>query len=80
MKSEMRELLTEELKDAYSAEKQALRCMRKALRKASANALREGIQLHIDQTQVQIERIEQAMEKMSVRPGRKVCEAMRGPV
>jgi DNA-binding NtrC family response regulator len=27
MKSEVRELLTEELKDAYSAEKQALRCM-----------------------------------------------------
>jgi ferritin-like metal-binding protein YciE len=80
MKSEVRELLTEELKDAYSAEKQALRCMQKALRKASASALREGIQLHIDQTQVQIERLEQAMEKMNVRPGRKVCEAMRGLV
>jgi ferritin-like metal-binding protein YciE len=52
MKSEVRELLTEGLKDAYSAEKQALRCMQKALRTAGANALREGIQLHIDQTQV----------------------------
>jgi len=80
MKSEVRELLTEELKDAYSAEKQALRCMQKAVRKATAEPLRQGIQLHIDQTQVQIERIEQAMEKMSVRPGRKVCEAMRGLV
>ena len=29
---------------------------------------------------MQIERVEQAMEKMSVRPGRKVCEAMRGLV
>jgi Domain of unknown function (DUF892) len=47
--------------------------MQRALRKASAEALREGIQ-------VQIERVEQAMEKMSVRPGRKVCEAMRGLV
>lgn len=80
MKSEVRELLTEELKDAYSAEKQALRCMQRAVRKASAEALREGIQMHIDQTQVQIERIEEAMEKMNVRPGRKVCEAMRGLV
>ena len=78
MKTEVRELLTEELKDVYSAEKQALRCMQKALRRASAEALREGIQLHIEQTQ--IERVEQAMEKMSVRPGRKVCEAMRGLV
>jgi ferritin-like metal-binding protein YciE len=80
MKSEVRELLTEELKDAYSAEKQALRCMQRALRKASAEALREGIQMHIEQTQVQIERLEQAMERLSVRPGRKVCEAMRGLV
>jgi ferritin-like metal-binding protein YciE len=80
MKSEVLELLTEELKDAYSAEKQALRCMQKVLRKASDGMLREGIQMHIEQTQVQIERVEQAMEKLSVRPGRKVCEAMRGLV
>jgi len=80
MKSEVRELLSEELKDAHSAEKQALRCMQRTLRKASAEALRKGIQTHIEQTQVQIERIDQAMEKMGVRPGRKVCEAMRGLV
>src|ERR1700733_14662266 len=80
MIDEVRELLAEELKDAYSAEKQALRCMQKTLKKASAPALRDGIQLHIDQTQVQIERVEQAMEKLDVRPGRKVCEAMRGLV
>jgi hypothetical protein len=42
-------LLTEELKDPYSAEKQALRWTQKALRKASAEALRQGIQLHIEQ-------------------------------
>jgi ferritin-like metal-binding protein YciE len=80
MESEVRELLGEELKDAHSAEKQALRCMQKTLKMASAGALREGIQLHIDQTQTQIERVEQAMEKLEIRPGRKVCEAMRGLV
>jgi ferritin-like metal-binding protein YciE len=80
MESEVRELLIEELKDAYSAEKQALRCMQKVLRKASTPGLREGIQLHIEQTQTQIERVEQAMEKLEVRRGRKVCEAMRGLV
>ena len=41
MESEVRELLVEELTDAYSAEKQALRCMQKAIRMASAPALRE---------------------------------------
>src|SRR6185437_2175724 len=80
MESEVRELLVEELKDAYSAERQALRCMQKALKMASAPALREGIQIHIEQTQVQIERVEQAMEQLEAKPGRKVCEAMRGLV
>jgi ferritin-like metal-binding protein YciE len=80
MKDDVRELLSEELKDAFSAEKQALRCMQRAVRKASTPALREGIELHIEETQTQIERVEQAMEKMGVRPGRKVCEAMRGLV
>jgi ferritin-like metal-binding protein YciE len=77
---EVRELLVEELKDAYSAEKQALRCMQKTVKMASAPALREGIQLHIEQTQLQIERVEQAMEQLEAKPGRKVCEAMRGLV
>jgi ferritin-like metal-binding protein YciE len=80
MEAEVRELLTEEIKDAYSAEKQALRCMQKALKMTSSSALREGIQLHIEQTQVQIERVEQVMEKLEIKPGRKVCEAMRGLV
>ena len=80
MQDDVREMLTEELKDAYSAEKQALRCMQKALRSASDPALRQGIEMHIDQTQTHIERVESAMERLNVRPGRKVCEAMRGLV
>jgi ferritin-like metal-binding protein YciE len=80
MEREVRELLIEELKDAYSAEKQALRCMQRAIRKVSAQPLKDGIQLHIDQTQTQIERVEQALEELGARPGRKVCEAMRGLV
>jgi len=80
MESEVRELLVDQIRDAYSAEKQALKCMQKVLKKASSPALRDGIQLHIEQTQTQIERVEQVLEKLEVRPGRKVCEAMRGLV
>ena len=80
MQEEVRELLVDQLKDAYSAEKQALRCMQRTAKKATAPALRDGIQLYIEQTQVQIERVEQALEKLQARPGRKVCEAMRGLV
>jgi ferritin-like metal-binding protein YciE len=78
MQSDVRELLVDQLKDAYSAEKQALKGMQKALRKATAEPLRSGIELHIEQTQTHVERVEQALEKLNSRPGRKVCEAMRG--
>ena len=80
MEEEVRELMVEQLKDTFSAERQALRCMQKAVKKASTPALRDGIQMHIEQTQVQIERVEQIMESLKIRPGRKVCEAMRGLV
>jgi ferritin-like metal-binding protein YciE len=80
MEEEVRELMVEQLKDTFSAEKQALKCMQRAARQASAPALRDGIQMHIEQTQVQIERVEQIMESLKIRPGRKVCEAMRGLV
>jgi ferritin-like metal-binding protein YciE len=80
MEEQVRELMVEQLKDTFSAERQALKCMQKAVRKASTPALRDGIQMHIEQTQVQIERVEQIMESLKIRPGRKVCEAMRGLV
>jgi ferritin-like metal-binding protein YciE len=80
METEVRSLLVDQLKDAYSAEKQALRAMQRIVRKASAPELRDGVQMHIEQTQTQIERVEQALEELGARPGRKVCEAMRGLV
>jgi ferritin-like metal-binding protein YciE len=80
MESEVRDLLCEELKDAYSAEKQALQCMQEILKVARSPALREGIQMHIEQTQVQIERVEQALTKLEIQPGHRACEPMRGLV
>jgi ferritin-like metal-binding protein YciE len=71
MEQEVRELMVEQLKDTFSAEKQALKCMQKTVRKASAPALRDGIQMHIEQTQVQIERVEQIMEIAQNPPGTK---------
>jgi ferritin-like metal-binding protein YciE len=80
MQDEVRELLIDQLRDAYSAEKQALRCMQQTAKKATALALQEGILAHVEQTQVQIERVEEALAKLDARPNRKVCEAMRGLV
>lgn len=76
--NELQEMLIDQLRDAHSAERQAIQVMRRTLRKTSDPQLREGIQAHIDQSEQQRERVEQALEKVGSRPGRKVCEAMRG--
>lgn len=71
-------LMVEQLRDAYSAEKQALRAMPRMAKKATAQSLKDALQMHVEQTEGQVERLEQALEKMGARPGRKVCEGMRG--
>lgn len=71
-------LMTEQLRDAYSAEKQALRAMQKMMKHAANDRLRQGLQAHIDQTEGHMERLDQALEQLGGKPGRKVCEAMRG--
>lgn len=77
---ELREMLIEQLRDAFSAEKQAIQAMRRTLRKASDPQLRQGLEDHIAQSEEQRERVQEALEKLGARPGRKVCEAMRGLV
>ena len=75
---EVMKLMVEQLRDAYSAEKQGLRAMPRLARKATAQSLKDMLQMHVEQTEGQVERLEQALEKMGARPGRKVCEGMRG--
>jgi ferritin-like metal-binding protein YciE len=77
---ELQEMLVDQLRDALSAEKQAIQGMKKALRKTSAAQLKEGIEAHIAQSEEQRERVQQAIEELGAKAGRKVCEAMRGLV
>ena len=71
-------LMVEQLRDAYSAEKQGLRAMPRVAKKVTSQALKDAFQMHGEQTEHQVERLEQALEKLGARPGRKVCEGMRG--
>lgn len=75
---DINKMMIEQLRDAYSAEKQALRAMPRMMRKATAQSLKDALQMHVDQTEGQIERLEKALEIMGARPGRKICEGMRG--
>ena len=72
------ELLAEELKDIYSAEKQLLRALPKMAKKASAPELKTALQEHAEMTQRQIERLEDVFEALGKPAKAKTCKAMQG--
>jgi ferritin-like metal-binding protein YciE len=76
--SKLQEMLINQLHDAFSAEKQAIQGMKRALRKISAPQLKDGTQVHIEQSEEQRERVEQSLQQLGSKPDRTACEAMRG--
>src|SRR3712207_274237 len=74
----LRELLEEELKDIYSAEKQFMAAMPRIAKKASSEELKMAMQEHMEQTRGQIERLERVFESIGKPAKAKTCEAMKG--
>ena len=74
----LEELFTETLKDIYFAEKQILRALPKMAKEATSPDLKEAFETHRDETENQVERLNQIFESMG-RPARgKTCEAILG--
>jgi ferritin-like metal-binding protein YciE len=66
------------LKDIYYAEKQILRALQKMAKAAESDELREAFTTHREETQGQIERLEQVFEMLGKRASGKTCEAIQG--
>lgn len=78
MPNHLEQLLVEELRDLYSAEKQILRALPKMAKAASHEELRNALDRHRQVTEDQVQRLEQLFESMDARPGRKKCKGMEG--
>ena len=76
----LRELFVEELKDLYSAEQQLVKALPKMARAATSPALRKGFEKHLEETKVQVERLEAIFEQLDESPKGKKCKAMEGLV
>jgi ferritin-like metal-binding protein YciE len=76
----VQDLLLNELRDIYDAEKQLVRALPKMAKGASSEQLWVAFQEHLAETKNQVERLEQVFEKLDTRPRGKRCEAMRGLV
>ncbi len=74
----LEDLFAETLKDVYFAEKQILRALPKMAKEATTPELKEAFETHRDETEGQIDRLNQIFERMG-RPARgKTCEAILG--
>ncbi|UYB52983.1 DUF892 family protein [Xanthomonas sp. AM6] len=74
------ELFLHELSDIYSAEKQLTKALPKLARASTNPALRAAFETHLEETQGQIERLDQIVEILDLRLKRIKCAAMEGLV
>ncbi len=74
------QLLEEELRDLYDAEKQLVKALPKMAKAASSEELREAITEHLEVTKGQVQRLEQIFESLGVKAKGKPCAAMKGLV
>ena len=76
----MNDLLEDNLKDLYSAEKQLTKALPKLSKAATSPELKEAIELHLQETEMQITRLEQIAELTGMKLSGKKCKAMEGLV
>lgn len=71
-------LLIDELKDLYSAEKQITRALPKMAKNAENDQLKQAFELHLKQTEGQIERLDRIFEILGKSSSGKTCKGMQG--
>jgi ferritin-like metal-binding protein YciE len=74
------ELFVHELSDIYSAEKQLTKALPRLARAAAAPELSAAFEAHFEETNGQVERIDQIVELLGLKLKRMKCAAMEGLV
>ena len=74
----LKDAFYETLKDVYYAEKTGLKSLKKAAKSAKSEELKAALTEHGEQSQHQIERLQQVFEILGKAARAKTCEAMQG--
>jgi ferritin-like metal-binding protein YciE len=74
----LKDLYVEELKDIYSAENQIIKALPKMAKAASSEALKAGFEEHLQQTKLQVERLQEIFKLLDQSPTGKKCHGMEG--
>lgn len=74
----LKDLLTDEIKDLYSAEKQLTKALPKMVKGSNDPGLRDAFAGHLKETLGQVARLEQAGELLGIKITGKKCVGMQG--
>src|SRR5688572_19938509 len=78
--SQLRETFLTELADLYDAEKQLLKALPKMAKAAEHEELKEAFEMHLEETQEHVKRLEEVFEFFGQPAKGKKCNAMQGLV
>lgn len=76
----LEDLLLEEIRDLYDAEKQLVKALPKMAKAATDDDLRSAFEEHLEETKGQVARLEQVFERLDTQAKGKPCKAMKGLV
>ena len=77
-KNTVKDLLADELKDLYSAEKQLIKAIPKMAKGSNDPSLKEAFSAHLRETQAQVTRLEEAGQLLDIKVTGKKCVGMEG--
>jgi ferritin-like metal-binding protein YciE len=74
----LQEMLVDEIRDLYHAEKQLIKALPKMAKAATHEDLREAIESHLEETREQVTRLEEVFAAMGEKVRAKPCPGMAG--
>jgi ferritin-like metal-binding protein YciE len=74
----LHDAFVDELRDTYDAERQLTKALAKMAKAATAPELQEAFQSHLEETQTQIQRLEQVFEALEEKSRGKHCDGIAG--
>lgn len=76
--NDLRDVLTHEVKDLYSAEKQLVAALPKLAKAATDTKLRQAMEKHLEVTKEQLKRLEEVGKQLGTEVTGHACEGMKG--
>ena len=75
---ELKDLFLDTLKDIYFAEKKILSALPKMAKAAQSPKLKAAFEKHLEETEVQVDRLEEVFASLEETPRAKTCDAIMG--